>query len=55
MLHFPDAMRKAQVEIDNVVGRTRLPDFDDAEELPYTRALITETMRFVKTDVYLSQ
>ncbi|KAH9484588.1 Cytochrome P450 monooxygenase 58 [Psilocybe cubensis] len=46
MLHYPDTMKKAQSEIDIVVGRSRLPEFDDVESLPYIRALILETMRW---------
>ena len=47
MLHYPDTMRKAQAEIDAVVGSSRMPNFDDAESLPYMRALINEVMRCV--------
>ncbi|KAI0664172.1 cytochrome P450 [Cubamyces menziesii] len=46
MLHFPDAMRKAQAELDEVVGPDRLPVFEDRERLPYLRALINETLRW---------
>lgn len=46
MLHTPAAMRKAQKELDTVIGRERLPDFDDKNALPYTRALILETQRW---------
>jgi len=46
MLHFPDAMRKAQEEIDAVIGHERMPEFDDRESLPYVQALINETLRW---------
>ncbi|KAF8163799.1 cytochrome P450 [Crassisporium funariophilum] len=46
MLHYPHTMRKAQAELDLVVGTDRMPDFDDVDSLPYTRALIKETMRW---------
>ena len=39
-------MQKAQAEIDRVVGRDRLPNFEDKNELPYTRALILEVLRW---------
>lgn len=42
----PVAIRKAQDEIDRVVGSTRLPSREDVANLPYTRALLTETMRW---------
>lgn len=45
MLLWPDAQRKAQEEIDRVVGSDRLPDFNDREHLPYTEALLKEVMR----------
>lgn len=34
---YPDVMRKAQAEIDSVVGRDRLPTFEDRARLPYVR------------------
>jgi len=45
MLHYPDVMRKAQADIEDVVGSKRLPDFDDMEALPYVMAIINETLR----------
>ncbi|KAF8888761.1 cytochrome P450 [Infundibulicybe gibba] len=47
MLHFPDVMRKAQAELDAVVGPERMPEFEDKSQLPYTNALIDETLRFI--------
>ncbi|KAG6842806.1 hypothetical protein H0H93_003349, partial [Arthromyces matolae] len=46
MLHFPKAMQKAQEELDRVVGKDRMPGFEDKATLPYTEALIKETMRW---------
>ncbi|RPD53731.1 cytochrome P450 [Lentinus tigrinus ALCF2SS1-7] len=46
MLHYPDVMRKAQEELDRVVGQDRLPDYHDCENLPYLNALINETLRW---------
>ncbi|KAF9536444.1 cytochrome P450, partial [Agrocybe pediades] len=46
LLNYPDIMRKVQAEIDNIVGRSRLPDFCDMDSLPYTKAVILETMRW---------
>lgn len=42
MVSFPEVMKKAQQEIDRVVGRSRLPTFQDRSQLPYLRALIRE-------------
>ncbi|KAJ7612206.1 cytochrome P450 [Roridomyces roridus] len=44
MIAYPEAQRKAQEEIDRVVGQDRLPNLDD--RLPYVQALILETHRF---------
>ncbi|KAI0634877.1 CyP450 monooxygenase [Trametes polyzona] len=43
---FPEAQRKAQAELDAVVGPSRLPDFDDQEALPYVAAVIKECLRW---------
>lgn len=40
MLSFPHVQRKAQNEIDLVVGTTRLPDFGDRQMLPYINAKV---------------
>lgn len=42
MVCNPDVMRKAQEEIDRVVGRKRLPTFEDRANMPYFRAVIRE-------------
>ncbi|KAI0748079.1 cytochrome P450 [Daedaleopsis nitida] len=41
-----DEQKKAQAEIDAVVGRDRLPTFADRERLPYCEALCLEIMRY---------
>ena len=46
MVLHPEAQKRAQDEIDSVVGRDRLPTFQDYEQLPYVRALVKETMRW---------
>ncbi|TDL16829.1 cytochrome P450 [Rickenella mellea] len=43
---YPDVMRKAQAEIDAVVGRDRLPTFQDRDNLPYIRAMVKEVLRW---------
>ncbi|CCO35411.1 O-methylsterigmatocystin oxidoreductase OS=Aspergillus flavus (strain ATCC 200026 / FGSC A1120 / NRRL 3357 / JCM 12722 / SRRC 167) GN=ordA PE=2 SV=1 [Rhizoctonia solani AG-1 IB] len=42
---YPEAVKKAQAEIDSVVGRERIPSLDDRPGLPYTDALVQEVMR----------
>jgi len=46
MTLYPEAQRKAQEEIDRVVGTTRLPTFDDRPNLPYVDALVKEVLRW---------
>ncbi|KAG1731607.1 cytochrome P450 [Suillus paluster] len=46
MTLFPDVQKKAQAEIDAVVGPDRLPSFADRASLPYTEALAKEVLRW---------
>lgn len=46
MILFPKVQRKAQEEIDRVVGTDRLPGFEDRERLPYINALVKEAIRW---------
>ncbi|KAF8152982.1 cytochrome P450 [Crassisporium funariophilum] len=46
MLLYPEATRKAQAEIDAVVGADRLPGFADKDNLPYTNAFALEVLRW---------
>ncbi|KAJ7677851.1 cytochrome P450 [Mycena polygramma] len=39
LVAYPDAQRKAQEEIDRVVGEHRMPTLDDLEHMPYIRAV----------------
>jgi len=47
MLLHPDCQRRAQEEIDAVVGSDRLPDFNDRDSLPYLECILNETYRLV--------
>ncbi|KAF7369282.1 putative cytochrome P450 [Mycena venus] len=46
MVAYPEAQRKAQEEMDRVVGEHRMPTLEDLEEMPYIRAMVLETHRF---------
>jgi cytochrome P450 len=46
MALYPDVQTKAQAELDNVVGDSRLAVLSDRERLPYVNALISEVLRF---------
>ena len=43
---YPEAQRKAQKELDRVIGRERLPKFEDQSDLTYTMALVREVQRY---------
>ena len=46
MALYPEAQKKAQAEIDAVVGPSRLPDFHDRPSLPYINAVVKESSRW---------
>lgn len=39
---YPEIQKKAQDELDRVVGRDRLPTVEDEKNLPYCHAIIKE-------------
>ncbi|ODN00353.1 Cytochrome P450 2B1 [Orchesella cincta] len=41
----PDTQQKLQAEIDAVVGSSRLPSISERSKMPYTEAVIAETLR----------
>jgi cytochrome P450 len=49
MAMYPDVQKKAQAEIDAVIGHDRLPDLDDIDSLPFINALVKETLRWQPT------
>lgn len=42
---FPEVYAQGQAEIDRVVGRERLPTFEDMSSLPYITAIVKEVLR----------
>jgi cytochrome P450 len=42
----PEVQRKAQAQIDEVVGTDRLPNFTDLDRLPYVQAFVKEIGRW---------
>ena len=46
MVLFPDVQKKAQAEIDAVVGSGRLPTIADQLHLPYVNAVVSEVLRW---------
>jgi cytochrome P450 len=47
MVLFPDVQRKAQEEIDRVVGPNKLPTVSDQQRLPYVEGVIKEAYRWM--------
>ncbi|KAG2044776.1 cytochrome P450 [Suillus americanus] len=57
MVLNPEVQAKAQADIDLVVGKDRLPNFEDRPALPYVEAILRETLRWhpvipITSDVY---
>ena len=46
MLVYPDIQKKAQDELDSVIGRERLPTFEDRPRLPFIDAVCKEVIRW---------
>ncbi|KAI0060378.1 cytochrome P450 [Artomyces pyxidatus] len=46
LLLYPDVQKRAQAELDSVVGTGLLPDFTDRARLPYIDALCKELLRW---------
>ena len=47
MVCYPEVQKKAQAELDRVVGPSRLPTHEDWAELPYLSAVVKEVLRCV--------
>ena len=52
MVLYPEAVKKAQAELDAVIGKKRMPMLDDRSDLPYVTAFWM--VRFSNT-VFLSR
>ena len=46
MALYPEVQKKAQEELDNVIGNDRLPEFSDRDSLPYINAVVKELLRW---------
>lgn len=47
ILKNPEVLRKAQREVDEVVGPNRLPGFEDRDKLPYSRFNAFRNVQYV--------
>ncbi|KAL7278727.1 hypothetical protein ACG7TL_007730 [Trametes sanguinea] len=46
MVMHPEVQKRAQAELDAVVGPDRLPEYTDRDSLPYISAIVKETLRW---------
>ena len=44
---YPEVQHRAREELDRVVGRNRLPEYEDQADLPYISAIVKEVYRCV--------
>lgn len=51
MVLYPDVQKKAQAEIDRVVGPNRMPTMDDEPDLQYIRGIVKESLRWMPTTI----
>ncbi|PPJ56275.1 hypothetical protein CBER1_00735 [Cercospora berteroae] len=51
LIIWPDVQKKVQAGIARVVGSDRLPTIEDYDQLPYVRACIKESLRWMPTVV----
>lgn len=50
MVLHPEIQKKAQAELDAVIGPGELPTFSDRPSLPYIGYIVQETYRCVQID-----
>jgi len=55
MARNPESQRRAQEELDSVLGCKRLPTMDDRPALPYITAILSETLRWVPIGPLISR
>ena len=46
MVLYPDAQKRAQEEIDSILGHGHFPHFGDADALPYLKVMLYELLRW---------
>ncbi|KXT15578.1 hypothetical protein AC579_9967 [Pseudocercospora musae] len=46
MCYFSEVQKRAQEELDRIIGQSRLPDWSDENTLPYVAAVASETLRW---------
>lgn len=51
----PEVQAKAQKEIDDVVGTSRMPEYKDLEDLPYLRAVLNEVSLIIQMEEFIAK
>lgn len=51
MVLFPDVQKKAQQEVDRIVGPDRLPTMEDEPNMQYIRGCVKESLRWMPTAI----
>lgn len=47
MVMYPDIQQAARAELDQAIGRDRLPEISDRDSCPYIMAIFNEVLRYV--------
>lgn len=50
----PEKQKRAQAEVDNIVGSDRMPAISDIAQMPYVNLVIKETLRSLSLSLSLS-
>lgn len=48
MVLHPEVQKKAQAEIDKVIGTDHLPTLEDRPDLPYIECVVKEVFRYAR-------
>ena len=51
MIHHPEVAKKAQAEMNKVIGKEQLPTLNDRPDLPYIDCILKEVMRCATNSV----
>lgn len=46
MVLYPEVQRKGREEIERVIGKNKLPTFEDDQSVPYVDAIVKEVLRW---------
>jgi cytochrome P450 len=46
MTMYSDVQKRAQAEIDSIVGRSRLPTVEDRDRMPFVNGVVLESLRW---------